>query len=82
MWLFLSQVSMSKYHSVSAVEHWTASEARKNREIAIRKDEREKVLDKLIQEIESVKQSDICDQYFVWYKDFEYVVEQLRQVEP
>ena len=38
---------MSKYHSVSAVEHWTASEARKNREIAIRKDERDKVLDEV-----------------------------------
>ena len=28
-------------------EHWTASEARKKREIAIRKDERDKVLDEL-----------------------------------
>jgi hypothetical protein len=36
-----------KHHSVSAVEHWTASEARKKREIAIRKDERMKVLDKI-----------------------------------
>jgi len=29
-------------------EHWTASEARKKREIAIRKDERMKVLDEII----------------------------------
>ena len=32
-------------------EHWTASEARKNREIAIRKDERDKVLDILRPEV-------------------------------
>jgi len=30
-------------------EHWTASEARKNREIAIRKDDRDTVLDEVLQ---------------------------------
>ena len=30
-------------------EHWTASEARKNREIVIRKDERDTVLDEVLQ---------------------------------
>jgi hypothetical protein len=38
---------MTKHHSVSAVEHWTAVEARKKHEMIIRKDEKEKVLDKL-----------------------------------
>ena len=38
-----------KMNSNGLNEHWTASEARKKREIAIRKDERDKVLDEVLQ---------------------------------
>ena len=53
-------------------EHWTASEARKNREIAIRKDERMKVLDKAITEYDRLA----MEGWNVW--KFKEILESLR----
>ena len=54
-----------KHHSVSAVEHWTASEARKKREIAIRKDERMKVLDDSLERLSAIEH----EQWIEWSKN-------------
>jgi hypothetical protein len=53
-------------------EHWTASEARKKREIAIRKDERMKVLDKAITEYDRLA----MEGWNVW--KFKEILESLR----
>ena len=46
-------------------EHWTASEARKNREIAIRKDERDKVLDDSLERLSAIEH----EQWIEWSKN-------------
>ena len=61
-----------KMNSNGLNEHWTASEARKKREIAIRKDERMKVLDKAITEYDRLA----MEGWNVW--KFKEILESLR----
>jgi len=61
-----------KRHGVSAVEHRTAVEARKKREIVTRKDERMKVLDKAITEYDRLA----MEGWNVW--KFKEILESLR----
>ena len=72
-----------KHHSVSAVEHWTASEARQNREIAIRKDERMKVLDELKAKIDNSKNYASNDRMELFhYTGLHCMIDELREAEP
>ena len=64
-------------------EHWTASEARKKREIAIRKDERMKVLDELKAKIDNSKNYASNDRMELFhYTGLHCMIDELREAEP